>query len=73
MTGNYEDALDLNQQAGEVLIAPTFTSVSVEGNICCVIDCERYTSLEKLFKVTCFVKSFVRNLKARVGRGKCLE
>ena len=38
LTGDYGDALDLNQQVGEVLIAPTFTSVSVEGNIYCVID-----------------------------------
>ena len=73
MTSDYGDALDLNQQVGEVLIAPAFSSVSVEGNICCVVDCERYSSLEKLLKVTCFVKRFVRNLKARVGRGECLE
>ena len=73
MTSDYGDALDLNQQVGEVLIAPTFSSVSVEGNICCVIACERYSSLEKLLKVTCFVKRFLRNSKARVGHGKCLE
>ena len=73
LTSDYGDALDLNQQVGEVLIAPTFSSVSVEGNICCVIDCERYSSLERLLKVTCFVERFVRNLKARVGRGKCSE
>ena len=73
MTSDYGDALDLNQQVGEVLIVPTFSSVSVEGNICCVIDCERYSSLEKLLKVTCFVKRFVRNLKARDGRGECLK
>ena len=48
------DALDLNQQVGEVLIAPTFSSVSVEGNIFCVIDCEMYSSLKKMLKVTCF-------------------
>ena len=52
-------AFDLNQEMVEVLIAPAFSSVSVEGNICCVIDCERYSSLEKLLKVTCFVKRFV--------------
>ena len=73
MTSDYGDALDLNQQVGEVLIAPAFSSVSVEGNLCCVIDCERYSSLEKVLKVTCFVKRFVRNLKAKVGRAKCLE
>ena len=27
------DALDLNQEMGEVLIAPAFSPVSVEGNI----------------------------------------
>ena len=73
LTRDYGDALDFNQQVGEVLIAPTSSSVSVEGNICCVIDCERYSSLENLLKVTCFVKRFIRNLKARVGRGECLE
>ena len=46
---------------------------SFEGNICCVIDCERYSSLEKFFKTKCFVERFVRNLKTRVGRGECLE
>ena len=50
---------------GKVLIAPEFSSTSVEGNIYCFIDW--YSSLEKL--VTCFVKRFVRNLKERVGRG----
>ena len=54
---------------GKVLIAPEFSSTSVEGNIYCFIDW--YSSLEKL--VTCFVKRFVRNLKERVGRGECLE
>ena len=73
LNSNYVDVLDLNQQVGEVLIAPAFSSVSVEGNLCCVIDCERYSSLEKVLKVTCFVKRFVRNLKAKVGRAKCLE
>ena len=73
LTSDYGDALDLNQHVGEVLIAPTFSSVSVEGNICCVIDCERYSSLEKLLKNTCLLKRFVRNLKARVRRGECLE
>ena len=66
------DVLDLNQKMGEVLIASPFSSVSVEGNICCVIDCERYSSLENLLKVRCFAKRFVRNLKARVGCGECL-
>ena len=33
------DALDLNQEMGEVLVTPALSSVSVEGNICCVIDC----------------------------------
>ena len=37
LTGDYGDALDLNQQLGEVLIAPIFSSVSVEGNICYVV------------------------------------
>ena len=73
LTSNYGDALDLNQQVVEVLIVPAFLSVSVEGNIWCVVDCERYSSLEKLLKFTCFVKRFVRNFKARVGRGECLE
>ena len=67
------DPSDLNQEMGEVLIAPAFSSVSFEGDICCVIDCERYRSLEKLLKVTCFVKKFARNLNSRVGRGECLE
>ena len=40
--------MDLNQEMGEELIAPAFSSVSIEGNICCVIDCERYSRLEKL-------------------------
>ena len=73
MTSDYGEALDLNQQVGEVLIVATFSSISVEGNIYCGIDCERYSSLEKWFKVTCFVKRFVQNLKARVGHGECLE
>ena len=42
------DALDLNQEIGEVLITPAFSSVSVEGNICCVVDCGRYNSLQKV-------------------------
>ena len=67
------DVLDLNQEMGEVLVTPALLSVSVKGNICCVIDCERCSSLEKLFKVTCFVERFVRNLKAKVRRGECLE
>ena len=58
-----KDALDLNQKSS--LSAP------IEGNICCFIDCERYREL--LLKVTCFVKRFVQNLKARVGCGGCLE
>ena len=37
LTGDYGDALDLNQQLEEVLIAPIFSSVSVEGNICYVV------------------------------------
>ena len=64
------DASDLNQDMGKVLIMPAFSPVSVQGNICCDIDCERYSSLEKLLKVTCFEKKFLRNLKARVGRGE---
>ena len=48
-------------------------SVSAEGNICCVIDCRRYSSLEKFLKVANFVKRFSQNLKARRGRGDCLE
>ena len=67
------DALDLNQEIGDVLIAPAFSPVLVEGNICFDIDCERYSSLEKLLKFACCVKRFVRNLKARVRRGECLE
>ena len=66
-------ALDLNQEMGDLLIASAYSSVSVEGNICCVINFERYSSLQKLLKVTCFVKGFVRNLKAGVGLGECLE
>ena len=58
---------------GEVLLTPALLSVSVERNICCVIGCERCSSLEKLLKVTCFVKRFVRNLKSKVRRGECLE
>ena len=73
MSSDCGDALDLNQEMGEILITPAFSSVSVEGNICCVIDCETYSSLEKLLKVKCFVKIFVRNLKVRVGRGERLE
>ena len=42
------DALDLNQEIGEVLITPAFSSVSVERNICCVVDCGRYNSLQKV-------------------------
>ena len=38
-----------------------------------MFDCERYSSLEKQLKITCFVKRFVRNLNTRVGRGECLE
>ena len=58
------DVLDLNQEMGKALIAPAFSSVSVEGNICCVVECEMYSSLEKLLKVICFVKRFVRSLNA---------
>ena len=65
--------IELNQETGEVLVATSFTSESVERNVCNVIDCERYGSLEKLLKVTCFVKRFIRNLKAKIGRGDCLE
>ena len=35
--------------------APAFSSVSVEGNICFVIDCEGYSSLEKLLHVTGYI------------------
>ena len=73
MSSDCGDPLDLNQEMRKVLIAPAFSSVSVEGNICCVINCESYSSLEKLLKVICFVKRYARNLKARVGRGECLE
>ena len=41
------DALDFNQEMGKVLIAPVFLSVSVEGNICCVVGSARNSSLEK--------------------------
>ena len=67
------DALDLNQEMGDLLTALAYLSVSAEGNISCVIDCVKYFSLKKLLRVTCFVKKFVQNLEARVGRGKCLE
>ena len=73
MSSDCGDASDLNQDMGEVLIAPTFSSVSIEGNICCLIDCESYSKIEKLLKVTCFVKRLVQNLKARVGLNECLE
>ena len=73
LSSDFGDALDLNQEIGEVLITPAFSSVSIEGNICCVIDCERYSNLEKLLKVASFVKRFVRTLKARVGRSECVE
>ena len=66
LSSDCRDPLDLNQEMGKVLIAPAFSSVSVEGNICCVIDCESYSSLEKLLKVICFMKRYVRNLKARL-------
>ena len=65
------DVFDLNQETGEILIAPAFSTISFEGNICCIIGW--YSSLEKLLKVTCFVERIVWNLKERVGRGECLE
>ena len=36
-----------------------------------VVDCEKYSSLEKLLRVTCFVRRFVFNLKTKV-RGENL-
>ena len=67
------DALDLNQEMGDLLTAVAHLSVSAEGNISSVIDCVKYFSLKKLLWVTCFVKKIVQNLEARVGRGKWLE
>ena len=73
LIGDFAEVLELNHEMGEVLIMTSSASVEVEGNVCCVIDCERYSKLEKLLKVTCFVKRFFRNLKARVRHGDCLE
>ena len=50
LSSDFVDNSDLNQEIGEVLIAPAFLSISVEGNICCVIDCEMYSSFEKIVK-----------------------
>ena len=38
MSSDCGDALHLNQEMGEVLTVSAILSVSVEGNICCVID-----------------------------------
>ena len=73
MSSDCGDALGLNQEMREASIAPVFSSVSVEGNICCGIGWERYSNLKKLWKITCFVKRFVQNLKEVVGGGECLE
>ena len=37
------------------------------------IDCEKYSSLEKLLRVTCFIRRFILNLKAKVRGEKLLE
>ena len=38
-----------------------------------VIDCEKYSSLEKLMRVTCFVRRFILNLKTKVRGENLLE
>ena len=38
-----------------------------------MIDCEKCSSLEKLLRVTCFVRRFILNLKAKVRGEKLLE
>ena len=73
MSSDCGDALGLNQEMREASIAPVFSSVSVEGNICCGIGWERYSNLKKLLKITCFVKRFAQNLKEVVGGGELLE
>lgn len=45
LSSDCADALDLNQEMREVLIAPANSSLSVEENICCVVGCERYSIL----------------------------
>ena len=36
-------------------------------------DCEKCSSLEKLLRVTCFIRRFILNLKAKVRGEKLLE
>ena len=38
-----------------------------------MIDCKKYSSLEKLLRVTCFVRRFILNLEAKVRGEKLLE
>ena len=38
-----------------------------------MIDCEKCSSLEKLLRVTCFIRRFILNLKAKVRGEKLLE
>ena len=54
-------------------MAVTVAEEKMNGGIHDVIDCSKFGSLEKLLRVTCFVRRFVINLKAKQMGGMGLQ
>ena len=57
LDGSFSEGLEVNDERRGVVVATTLSVF--ERSVCKIIDCERFSSLEKLLKVTCYVKRFL--------------